>query len=113
MRIKLRILSYAKAIVIFFDLSLLCDPIFLSICIGIAMAMFADINFSLLFSFILQEMHGQSINQISHIMSVMSACDIILRFSAPYLGEAAHLSHKNMYIISIVLLIIVRSRKYK
>ena len=74
-----------------------------------SIAMFSEINFSLLFPFILSEMHNLDTARVAYVLATMGATDIMFRFAAPYIGEALTLSHRNMYLLSLVLFTFMRS----
>lgn len=101
----------ARWIVDIFDLNLLRDPIYLNLMLGMSIAIFAEINFSLLTPFILNDM-GYDTDQIASVMSALALTDIIFRFLAPYIGELLKQPCRIMYMISLVLLIITRSFVY-
>lgn len=97
-----------RFIVNIFDLELLRDPIYLNLMLGMSVAIFAEINFSMLTPFILNDMHYTT-DQIASVMSALALTDVIFRFLAPYIGEVLKQPPKIMYMISLVLLIITRS----
>lgn len=100
-----------KCIVDTFDLNLLRDPIYLNLMLGMSIAIFAEINFSLLTPFFLNDM-GYNTDQIASVMSALALSDLIFRFLAPYIGEILKQPPRIMYMISLVLLIITRSFVY-
>lgn len=61
-----------------FDLGLLNDPIYLNMMAGLSIAVFAEINFSLLTPFILNELK-YSTGQIAFFMSTLALVDIVCR----------------------------------
>ena len=61
-----------------FDLGLLNDPIYLNMMAGLSIAVFAEINFSLLTPFILNELN-YSTGQIAFFMSTLALVDICCR----------------------------------
>ncbi|KYM98165.1 Monocarboxylate transporter 13 [Cyphomyrmex costatus] len=91
-----------------YDFDLLRDPIYVNIMLGMSIAIFAEINFSVLTPFILADM-GLTTAKIANIMSVIAIADLISRGAAPYLGEWLRLSPRMMYMLSLFLLIISRS----
>ncbi|KYN13877.1 Monocarboxylate transporter 1 [Trachymyrmex cornetzi] len=90
-----------------YDFDLLRDPIYVNIMLGMSIAVFAEINFSMLTPFILADM-GLTTAKIANIMSVIAIADLICRGAAPYLGEWLRLSARMMYMLSLFLLIISR-----
>ncbi|KYQ56362.1 Monocarboxylate transporter 9 [Trachymyrmex zeteki] len=90
-----------------YDFDLLRDPIYVNIMLGMSIAIFAEINFSMLTPFILADM-GLTTAKIADIMSIIAIADLISRGAAPYLGEWWRLSARMMYMLSLLLLIIGR-----
>ncbi|KAG5307768.1 MOT13 protein, partial [Pseudoatta argentina] len=90
-----------------YDFDLLRDPIYVNIMLGMSIAVFAEINFSMLTPFILADM-GLTTAKIANIMSILAIADLISRGAAPYLGEWLRLSARMMYMLSLFLLIISR-----
>ncbi|XP_066583477.1 uncharacterized protein [Prorops nasuta] len=97
-----------RGIVQFYDLSLLRDPIYVNIMLGMSIAIFAELNFSLLTPFILGDM-GLSNSKIATVMSLVASFDLIFRGVAPYVGEWLKWSARTMYLFSLILLIISRT----
>jgi len=75
--------------------------------LGMSIAVFAEINFSMLIPFILADM-DLTTAKIANIMSILAIADLISRGAAPYLGEWLRLSARMMYMLSLLLLIISR-----
>ncbi|XP_078032532.1 uncharacterized protein LOC144467549 [Augochlora pura] len=98
-------------VVEFFDLNLLRDPIFVNIMVGMSAAIFAEANFSTLTPFILTDMKLTT-KEISTILSIVAAMDLLFRSLAPFLGEWLNQPPRIMYMISLMLLIITRSCEY-
>lgn len=92
----------------FFDLDLLRDPTYVSIMLGMSIAIFAEFNFSVLTPFILADM-GLHIDGIAMMMSTVATLDLVFRALAPYIGEWLHKPPRAMYSVSLVLLIITRT----
>lgn len=91
-----------------YDFDLLRDPIYVNIMLGMSIAIFAEVNFSMLTPFILADM-GLTTAQIANIMSIIAIVDLVSRGAAPYLGEWLRLSSRMMYMLSLSLLIISRT----
>ncbi|KAI4456815.1 monocarboxylate transporter [Holotrichia oblita] len=96
-----------KILVDTFDLSLLKDPIYINIMIGMSCAIFAEVNFSVLTPFIMQDF-GLDTQQIASFMSTVSVADVCFRFVAPYVSEFFKQPSRIMYMCSLMLLIISR-----
>lgn len=105
---KSRFVRILRWVVAFYDLDLLRDPIYVNIMLGMSIAIFAEINFSLLTPFILGD-RGLLTDEIAITMSVIASVDLIFRSVAPYLGEWLHLTPRPMYTISLIFLIISRT----
>lgn len=90
-----------------FDLDLLTDKVFINIIIGMAIATFSEINFSILTPFILDEMTYTNA-QIASMMSALAVADIVARFGSPFLGDFLGWSPRVMYLASLALLIVTR-----
>lgn len=91
-----------------YDLDLLRDPIYINIMLGMSIAIFAEMNFSMLTPFILTD-REMTTAQIANVMSVIAIVDLIGRGAAPYLGEWLHQSPRMMYMLSLFLLTISRT----
>ncbi|XP_015183571.1 PREDICTED: uncharacterized protein LOC107070156 [Polistes dominula] len=102
------IIRILKRIVIFYGLDILRDGIYVNIMLGMSIAIFAEINFSLLTPFILAD-RNLTTNEIAIIMSVIATADLIFRSIAPYVGEWLNLTPRPMYTISLIFLIISRT----
>ncbi|KAI4503669.1 hypothetical protein M0802_001072 [Mischocyttarus mexicanus] len=103
--IPMRILRW---IVNFYGLDILRDGIYVNIMLGMSIAIFAEINFSLLTPFILAD-RNLTTNEIAITMSVLASADLVFRSIAPYIGEWLKLTPRPMYTISLILLIISRT----
>ncbi|KRT81779.1 membrane transporter [Oryctes borbonicus] len=97
-----------KYLVDLFDLTLLKDPVYVNIMIGMSFAIFAEMNFSLLTPFIMQD-YGLETQEIATFMSTVSIADICFRFIAPYVSEFFKQSSRPMFLWALVLLILSRS----
>ncbi len=91
-----------------FDLGLLTDKIYLNLVIGIAIAIFAEINFSLLTPFILNEFNYNT-EQIATFMSTLATADIFCRFISPFIGDFFKQPARFMYMYALLMLLIMRS----
>lgn len=69
-----------------FDLDLPKDRVYVNILIGLSLATFAELNFTLLVPFILQDF-GLSTDQIAIFLTTLGVADIISRFVGPYIGN--------------------------
>nr|CAD7399970.1 unnamed protein product [Timema poppensis] len=90
------------------DLSLLKDPYYINLMVGMSIAMSAELNFSLLTPFILGDM-GFSNDQTASVMSAIGIADIIFRFISPFFADYMEYSARTMYLISMAMLIASRT----
>lgn len=61
-----------------FDLDLLQDPVYISITLGMSIAVIGELMFSLLTPFILNEI-GLDLQQTAYFMSIVAVADIVSR----------------------------------
>lgn len=94
----------------FFDLDLLRDNIYLNIMIGMAISIFAEINFAILTPFILSDLKFNS-DEIAIILFAMAIADLISRFCSPFIADKLNLSIRVSYLISLILLVLTRMCK--
>ncbi|XP_055597492.1 monocarboxylate transporter 13-like [Uranotaenia lowii] len=94
-------------IVAIFDLTLLRDKVYVNMMLGMSIAVFAEINFSLLTPFILNDL-GYETKQIASIMSTLAVADLVFRFISPFVGDFLKLSPRIMYMIALTMLIVTR-----
>lgn len=99
--------GFLTKVIHFFDLTLLKDKIYLNIMLGMSIAVFAEINFSLLTPFILGDL-GYGTEQIASIMSTLALADLVFRFVSPFVGDFLKLSPRVMYMIALAMLIVTR-----
>lgn len=104
--------SIFKWFVLFFDLDLLRDNIYLNIMIGMAISIFAETNFAILTPFILSDLKFNT-DEISIILFAMAISDLISRFCSPFIADKLNLSIRVSYLISLILLVITRMCKKK
>lgn len=94
-------------IVNLYDFDLLRDPIYVNIMLGMSMAIFAEVNFSMLTPFILADME-MTTAKIANVMSIIAIVDLFSRGVSPFLGEWLRQPPRKMYMFSLFLLIISR-----
>lgn len=103
--------SLMKRFVDFFDLTLLRDPIFVNILFGLSIASCVETNFSLLLPIILKDLLKFETADIAKIMAVIGFSDTLFRFVSPFIGEWCHRPPRVMYLVSLLVIIIIRSRE--
>lgn len=92
--------TFLQKLVIFFDLNLLKDFSYLNIMIGITLANFAELNFSILTPFVLSDF-GLEKQQIALCMSLLGAADIICRFLVPLIANKSSLENRTFFLIGV------------
>jgi hypothetical protein len=97
-----------RGIVSFFDLGLLTDPIYVNLMLGMSLAICAELNFSLLTPFILND-RGFDTDHTAIIMSVIAGLDIVFRFLAPFFSDYYKIQARVMYIIALIMLVSSRT----
>lgn len=95
------------SIVTIFDLTLFKDPVYVNIMLGMSLAVFAEINFSLLTPFIMADFMLTT-PQIAMFLSVLSIADLCFRFLSPFIGDFLNKPPRIMYLFSLLLLISTR-----
>lgn len=100
-------MNFLQKVVIFFDLDLLRDFTFVNLVMGMTIMMFAEMNFSVLTPFILNE-YGFDNKQISLAMSVLGGMDICVRFLAPFAVEKVKLDNRVLFAFGIIAIAIGR-----
>lgn len=98
-------------IVEFFDLTLLKDPIFVNILLGLSIAACVETNFSLLLPIILKDLLQFETSQIAQVMAVIGFSDTIFRLAAPFIGEWCHKPPRIMYMLSLLMIVLTRTGK--
>ncbi|XP_055639974.1 uncharacterized protein LOC129777621 [Toxorhynchites rutilus septentrionalis] len=93
--------SFLQKIVIFFDLDLLKDYIYVNIMVGITLANFAELNFSILTPFVLGDF-GLSKEQIALAMSLLGAMDILSRFAIPFLAGMIGWENRTFFLFGVM-----------
>lgn len=89
-----------QKIVIFFDLDLLKDFSFVNLMIGVTIANFAELNFSILTPFVLGDF-GFSKDQTALLMSILAFCDIVVRFCIPFIAGKTGLANRTFFLLGI------------
>ncbi|XP_058443024.1 uncharacterized protein LOC131425283 [Malaya genurostris] len=94
-------LSLFQKIVIFFDLDLLKDSIYVNIMIGITLANFAELNFSVLTPFVLGDF-GLSKEQTATAMSLLGVMDIFCRFFIPFVAGKIGWDNRTFFLFGVL-----------
>ncbi|KAJ2950635.1 hypothetical protein O0L34_g8890 [Tuta absoluta] len=101
--------SFFAKFVAFFDLTLLTDPVFVNILFGLSIAGCVETNFSLLLPIILKDLMKFETSDIATVMAVIGLSDTLFRFVSPFIGEWCNKPPRVMYVISLLLIIFIRS----
>ena len=102
--------SVLETVARIFDLDLLKDPVFDNILAGLALASFAELNFTLLIPFILHD-YDLTTDQIATFLSTLGVADMISRFLSPYVGNYFKKPSRLMFAYSLVILMIIKFSK--
>lgn len=92
-----------EAVIIFFDLDLFRDPVYVNLMLGITFANFAELNFSLLTPFILSE-YGFSKMQVATVMSVLGGVDVITRLTIPFIASFIGWQNRTFFLVGILII---------
>lgn len=89
-----------QKITIFFDLELLKDFTYVNLMLGMNLANFAEINFSILTPFILADF-GLEKEQIALVMSLLGGMDILVRFLIPFASQYISWENKSFFLFGV------------
>lgn len=90
-----------------FDLKLLKDPIYCNILLGLSLAVFAEVDFTVSTAFILTDF-GMDTSDIAEYLSIQAGADIVFRFLSPYIEELFNQPPRIMYMFSLICIILTR-----
>lgn len=90
-----------QKIVIFFDLDLLKDFTYINIMIGVTIANFAELNFSVLTPFVLAD-YGLEKPQIALCMSLLGMTDISVRFFIPFIAGFIGWENRTFFLFGVL-----------
>ncbi|XP_050098844.1 uncharacterized protein LOC126579522 [Anopheles aquasalis] len=93
-------LTPLQRLVVFFDLDLLRDRVYVNIMVGITIANFAELNFSILTPFVLAEF-GCNRHQIATAMSLLAATDICCRFLVPFIANRLDWQNRTFFLLGV------------
>lgn len=99
---------WLKGLLSFIDIDLLKDPKYLSLMMGMSIAICAEMNFSLLTPIILYD-YQYSTDEIAKVLACIAFSDIIFRCISPFVHRWLKWPVKLMYSMSLVLLIFTRT----
>lgn len=102
-----------QKIYLFFDFDLFKDPIYVNLMLGITIANFAEINFSILTPMVLTEFHFQKY-EIATFMSLLGITDILVRFFVPFVADKIGWDNKTFFLVGVLSMAFGRiSKTYK
>ncbi|XP_037952642.1 monocarboxylate transporter 13-like [Teleopsis dalmanni] len=91
------------------DLELLCDPVFWSIIMGMALVYTSTINFTMLFPNFLQYSVGFSSSRTTTCMSAIAGADIVCRLLLPCITDKLKISYRVIFLLGTVGLLVSRA----
>lgn len=103
-------LSIWKKISLFFDFELFKDFIYVNIMVGMTIASFVEINFSILTPIILKEFNFPEIH-VATFMSLLGTTDIIFRFTIPFIADKIGWSNRTFFLIGVMSMALARIGK--
>ncbi|XP_038213263.1 uncharacterized protein LOC119833348 [Zerene cesonia] len=94
-------LTFCEKVAIFFDLDLLKDFTFINLMLGITLANFNELNFSILTPFILGD-YGMTKSQIAFFMSLLAGVDICVRFCIPFVAGKIGWDNNSFFLFGVM-----------
>lgn len=104
-------LSFVEKLVMFFDLTLLKDYVYVNLMLGLTIANFVELNFSILTPFVLQEFHFENF-QIATFMSLLGATDVVCRFFIPFVADRMSWQNKSFFLLGVCCMAFGRISKF-
>ncbi|XP_063223908.1 monocarboxylate transporter 9-like isoform X1 [Bacillus rossius redtenbacheri] len=92
----------------FFDLKLLLDPVYVSISVGLSVAMVADMSFFSLLPVYLAHL-GVPQEGVATCLSVGAACDLVSRVGLALLGLVATVDSRTLVLVGLVFTTVFRT----
>lgn len=103
-------LTLCQKIAIFFDLDLLKDFTFINLMLGITLANFNEINFSILTPFILGDF-GLTKPEVALFMSLLAGVDICVRFCVPMIAGKIGWDNNSFFLFGVICMALGRVGK--
>ncbi|CAG9563252.1 unnamed protein product [Danaus chrysippus] len=94
-------LSFCEKVALFFDLDLLKDFTFINLMLGVTLASFNELNFSILTPFILGDF-GLSKPQVAFFMSLLAGVDITVRFCVPFVAGKIGWDNNTFFLVGVL-----------
>lgn len=109
---KKKKIGFWRKVAIFFDFDLLKDKTYVNLMLGLTIANFVEINFSILTPFVLKEFDFEKY-QISTFMSLLGATDIVVRFFIPFVADRLGWQNKTFFMIGVLMMAAGRISKLR
>ncbi|KPJ07053.1 hypothetical protein RR48_04073 [Papilio machaon] len=94
-------LTFWQKVAIFFDLDLLQDFTFINLMLGITLANFNELNFSILTPFILGD-YGMTKPQVAFFMSLLAGVDLCVRFCIPFIAGKIGWDNNSFFLFGVL-----------
>lgn len=94
-------LTPCQKVAIFFDLDLLKDFTFINLMLGITLANFNELNFSILTPFILGD-YGMSKSEVAFFMSLLAGVDLCVRFCIPVVAGKIGWDNNSFFLFGVL-----------
>ncbi|CAK1578565.1 unnamed protein product [Parnassius mnemosyne] len=94
-------LSFWEKVALFFDLDLLKDFTFINLMLGITLANFNELNFSILTPFILGD-YGMTKPQVAFFMSLLAGVDLCVRFCIPFIAGKIGWDNNSFFLFGVM-----------
>ncbi|KRT80452.1 membrane transporter [Oryctes borbonicus] len=99
--------TFLQKLVMFFDLTLLKDYVYVNLMLGITIANFVELNFSILTPFVLKEFHFENF-QIATFMSLLGATDVVCRFFIPFIADRMSWQNRSFFLLGVCCMAVGR-----
>lgn len=93
--------TFFQKVSMFFDLDLLKDISYINLMVGVTIANFAELNYSILTPFVLAE-YGFTKQQIALCMSLLGAMDISTRLFVPFIAGRIGWENKTFFLFGVL-----------
>ncbi|XP_013185533.2 uncharacterized protein LOC106131089 isoform X1 [Amyelois transitella] len=94
-------LTFCEKIYLFFDLDLLKDYTFINLMLGMTLASFNELNFSILTPFILGD-YGFTKPEVAFFMSLLGGIDICVRFCIPFFAGKVGWENNSFFLFGVL-----------
>lgn len=94
-------LTFCQKVAMFFDFDLLKDLTFINLMLGITLANFNEINFSILTPFILGD-YGMTKSEVAMFLSLLAGVDICVRFCVPMIAGKIGWDNNTFFLFGVM-----------